>query len=207
MLPRKTIVKLLSTHMLALTVLLALGFVLPAQAAILTDGEITITEVGGDDVPEGQYEVSNGSVFNIFAFAVSNNYTTGVSTDGVDASNGEFILWDSKIINSGLWGTTTIFNPTTETFVGLDSFGEFTNFFDQGDSINLYSFGETGLINPGASVSDAFFFTPGTINSTAVAFFTNGTGVALTAVPTPTAFLLFGTGLVGLIGLKRRLAS
>ena len=187
-------------------ILISLSMV-SAQATadvVLQGGGVTITETD-DGLGGGEYIVDNGSASGIFGFGVSNNTTNSVSTGFAFASDGVLILWDSAIVSETNWATHTIINPLTFNEVTLGSFGAFTDFFETGDSVNFYSFGETGIINPGASVNGAFFFSPDTLESSAVVFNVGGGATALTSVvPVPAAVWLFGSGLVGLIGVARR---
>jgi len=175
---------------------------------VLTGGNITVTEaVNGTG--SGVYNVDNGSNLTLFSFAVSNNTTTAVSSNGATASDGAFIFWEANIIDINTWNTFDIQDPFAG-FVPLTTFGAFTDYFDAADSVNIYWAAESQLINAGASVSDAFLFSPAILQSAGVAFAFDSltdtsSGIALTsAVPVPAAVWLMGSGLLGLIGVARR---
>lgn len=184
-----------------------------AAGTVLTGGGITVTEsittVNVDGVPTdaGDYGVTNGNTNVMFGFAISNNSTTSVMSQFVNASDGAGIFWDSNIIDQNSWNTSSLLDPNFNS-VPLTSLGAFTDFFNAGDSVNIYSATESELLNAGASVSGAFLFFPAILESSGVAFTFDGANtqaVALTsAVPLPAAVWLFGSGLIGLIGVARR---
>ncbi len=199
-------------------------FALPTQAEIIQGGGVVINEVvylvtdGPDPALNdgifppvlglaGEYQVTNNSDQSIFAFAISNNYAeTTPYAQSATASDGEPILWGATIVDATSWDNTTVFDAGYNT-VALNTFGSFTDFFNSNDKVFLYSLGEVGLINPGASVTGAFLFEPALLASSGVVFGSNGgvnTAITVSAVPVPAAVWLFGSGLIGLVGIARR---
>ncbi len=134
-------------------------------------------------------------------------YTTSV--DGVSTGGGSFtldaIIDDFGILNSG---SVTVTNGASETLISglLTDFGfdlgsevfEFTFAPDDGtllDDFLLYPKGGVAIFNTG-------------FNDTFSADFSDSTGFNgksdVAPVPVPAALWLFGTGLLGLVGLARR---
>ncbi len=194
--------------------ILGLGISAPANAEIIQGGGVTIEEINGDinsdiigDFGSGVYNVSNNSDLTLFAFGVVNNNDVFPYTQFATASDGAFITWSSEVVDAFNWGSFEVFDANYN-LVALSSFGEFTDFFAPGDSVNFYWGEDTDFINPGASVQDAFFFAPALFASSGVVFGTSSSGVnsaiAVNPVPVPAAIWLFGSGLLGLAGIARR---
>ena len=189
------------------------AFTLPTQAQLVNVAEIlqgsgvTIVETTGFDpfteIPVGEYQVTNNSDLDIFAFAVSNNNGVFPYTN----NNALIGLWDTNTINVETWYSTIV--PDADyNLVSLSSFGDFTDFFNFGDTVLLYFINDGGPIASGsATITDTFMFSPNIPYSTGVVFGTGANGnaaIAVSAVPVPAAVWLFGSGLIGLVGVARR---
>ncbi len=178
----------------------------PANAEIIQGGGVTIEEINGD-IGDGVYNVSNNSDLTLFAFGVVNNNNVFPYTQFATASDGAIITWSSDVVDAFNWGSFEVFDANYN-LVALSSFGEFTDFFAPGDSVNFYWGEDTEFLYPGASVQDAFLFAPGLLASSGVVFGTSNSGansaIAVNPVPVPAAVWLFGSGLLGLAGVARR---
>jgi len=208
----ETIKLALSATLLGLSSLLLTS---QASAAVIIEGGgVTITETETIEIETGttigEYQVQNNSSLDLFAIAISNNNGVLPYTNVATASDGSYIGWVAETINASSWDTYVLLDMDYND-LALNSFGLFTDFFAADDNVNLYVWGgESDLINAGASVSGAFLFNPALLASSGLVIGTNGTtnsAIAVSAVPVPAAIWLFGSGLLGLVGIARRKKS
>ena len=190
-------------------ILMAMGLCTTAQAATVnltgTQGNVVVGEYEGLGLPfEGGYFVDVLNLTTeVFGVAVSTNDVdpSGVGTDrsGWFATAVTSTEWDDALIQIGL--------PASQI-------GTFVSLFGDDAGVNIYvNINESNPITdandndqPFGSANDIEFFFGGQLSSEFVAFDQTGTIIdqSLHAVPAPSAMLLMGTGLIGLIALCRR---
>ncbi len=183
--------------------ILVLGTQSSAQAALtlkLSDGVNTQTVTDTDDDV-----YFNGAIGNWMM-----NFSGGVSVDNI------MDLVSLNVSSSATGGTLTVTLTDTD-FSNLSSFhvGGTT-----GGSVTFNVYNDSTLVatysssNPSFSTDIASLTSTGSVTSIE-AVITHGAGVVLSsfdanvtsAVPVPAAFWLLGSGLMGLIGIRRRVAK
>jgi len=181
------------------------------QAVTINEGWESFDPELGYGVAE--YTVSNNSGSAIYAFVVGNNDATNVWSN----NNG----WNSTTIDAFEWNdaeTNINYLGAIDNPVFTSSLGKFEDLFTGYSQALMYSFNyfnQKGLnANPDAqpiasgSTVGGFFFTTEELASPFIAIDINGnivgSGEAINAVPVPAAIWLFGSGLLGLVGIARR---
>ncbi len=169
---------------------------------------IIINETFDFTVGEGEFTVTNDSTDGLYAFFVGND-----TASGADKSDPTLASWLPTVVSRTQWENGTIGFPTFEsvwtppdtTTISWDAtFGAGTN-----QALGYWSdgFGEVPQAPIAAGTTQGgFIFYAGIPNSPFIAFGTNGViGQGNTnVVPVPAAIWLFGSGLIGLVGLARR---
>ncbi len=182
-----------------------------AQAIIIEERWVAYDPfIGGG---EAEYTVTNNAGSSIYAFFVANDRATNVGStnNGWDSRIIEAFEWDSPESNINFLGGVD--NPVYTTSLGL--FDDLFTGYNQALMYTFNYYNQNGLdANPDAlpiAVGDTvggFFFTTEMLASPFVAIDQNGTiigtGEAVNVVPVPAAAWLFGSGLIGLVGVARR---
>ena len=219
-----------SFRMIFVCFFIAVSSMLPLQAnAFTTAPTVEILEIFDASVGEGEYIVTNNSGEDIYAFFVGNNQAT--QTDKGD--NPLLNSWNSRVITRDVWESGSIpfpvdlflrshhsedpddieptfplenaWTPPVTTILSWD------NIFGAGftQAVGYWSDGfreipQTHIEN--GSTENGFLFSSPVPASPFIAFGNNGiTGQGTTTVvPLPSAILLFGSGLLGFVGLKRK---
>jgi len=162
---------------------------------------------------EAEYTVTNDSGSSIYAFFIAND----TATNNWSTNNG----WDSRNILANEWD-----NPasTINYLGGVDNpvytaeLGLFSDLFIGYEQVLMYTFSyynQNGLdANPDAlpiaagDTVGGFFFTTQELASPFIAIDQSGAivgaGEAVHVVPVPAAVWLFGSGLLGFVGIARR---
>lgn len=184
-----------------------------AQAVIIEEQWLAYDPLIGGG--EAEYTVTNDSASSIYAFFVANDNATNVwsTNNGWNSTTIESFEWDNPDSNINYLGGVD--NPIYTTSLGL--FADLFTGYNQALMYTFNYYNQNGLdANPDAlpiAVGDTvggFFFTTEELASPFVAIDQNGnivgTGNAVHVVPVPAAVWLFGSGLIGLVGVARRKA-
>lgn len=191
-----------------------------SQAALVFEGGTAPALI--DPTKEAVYFTETMDQSGVGVYTVTNNttdsYLTAIGISNVGAlawigtpgqNFGCYSTWcySSKELDASNWATEMIdYDGNT----GMDIFGDIGNVLDPGDNMINFYMAEDGELGPGDSW-DGFLFTNAAVNSQMFvilsgpggSLYASG-GQPLSAVPVPAAIWLFGSGLLGLVGIARR---
>ncbi len=146
---------------------------------------------------------------DIFAFAVGNNYgfdyarSTRSGWQGVVAVNIPDSVWSIPTFtdtNSNDGFPSVEYQPLSDLGIDLDSLNEFDSYYR---AFVFYN-NDEGVLPTGTT--DGFFGLAFAPSSTFAAFRSNGTTISgdTSVVPIPSAAILLFSGLIGLVGIRRK---
>jgi hypothetical protein len=168
----------------------------PEFASVILGDPINIDVVLNTDYPNG---ISGGGLSFTYSdpfvnYIGSTDVDAATDVPGVDDTTGNITNW--------VFGTPFTLPPTppfsggpfTLATLAFDSTAVGTALFDLSLVFDPGGFGPVWFDGLGAEITDFSTFAPA------------GTSVAINAVPIPGALFLLGSGLIGLVGLRKKLS-